>query len=359
MRPMITLLTCLVVLWCGNGWAGPLQTGGTGPKKNLKIPTLLSAEQQSTPAQISFSSEAIDDNSMLFERKKPLDRLLAAADSEKKPSPEVSEADQSARKTDSKRWSSFLPLMAEEAYKRGYELPLPFGVSANFVLLNREIDIKGVKAGINSPPDDISSVVTVEAETSVVVPTLRFDTWLLPFLNLYVFGGHIEESSDITLTLTIPPLLPGGPTREATLNATGDLDGTVFGAGTTLAGGYKDFFLALDVNYAKSDLGGIFDHTIDALLYSLRTGWRGRVGNSMTSLWVGGTYWDSESTISGSLPLGGGNVINFEVLQGPKNPYNMNLGLNIEIRRAFQMVVDYGFNFDDLQMLVLSFAYRF
>ena len=33
--------------------------------------------------------------------------------------------------SNSGHWSSFLPFMAEEATKRGYELPLPFGVSAS------------------------------------------------------------------------------------------------------------------------------------------------------------------------------------------------------------------------------------
>ena len=38
-------------------------------------------------------------------------------------------------------WSSFLPLMADEAYDQGYELPLPFGVGLNFVTLKRGIEV--------------------------------------------------------------------------------------------------------------------------------------------------------------------------------------------------------------------------
>lgn len=263
------------------------------------------------------------------------------------------------KKQESKRWSSFLPLMADEVEKRGIKLPLPFGVSGNLVMMKREIDIKEVKAGINGAPRDVSSFLTLDTDTTVTSASLRFDAWLLPFLNLYVLGGYIENSPNITLTLRLPTLLPPGGVREVTLNATGRLDGIVFGGGATLVGGYKDFFLSLDANINHADMGGNFDQTIDVRLYSVRTGWRGQVGKAMMNLWIGGMYWDSERKISGSLPLEGGDVINFEVLQGPKNPFNMDLGMNVEVSRAFQMVVDYGFNLDDFQMLTLSFAYRF
>ena len=43
-------------------------------------------------------------------------------------------------------WSSFLPLMGEEARKRGYDLPLPFGVNINFLLLERDIEVTDVEA---------------------------------------------------------------------------------------------------------------------------------------------------------------------------------------------------------------------
>jgi hypothetical protein len=274
-------------------------------------------------------------------------------------SPVKESGQDSEKKQESERWSSFLPLMADEVEKRGIELPLPFGVSGNLVIMKREIDIKEVKAGINGPPRDVSSFLTLDTDTTATSAALRFDTWLLPFLNLYVLGGYIENSPNITLTLRLPTLLPPGGFREVTLNATGRLDGIVLGGGATLVGGYKDFFLSLDANINHADMGGNFDQTIDVRLYSVRTGWRGQVGKAMMNLWVGGMYWDSERKISGSLPLEGGDVLNFEVLQAPKNPFNMDLGMNVEVSRAFQMVVDYGFNLDDFQMLTLSFAYRF
>src|SRR6476469_8813647 len=52
--------------------------------------------------------------------------------------------------TEEKRWSPFLPLMAEEGKKRGYQLPLPFGVSTVVTgLLDRQIKITDVRVGVN------------------------------------------------------------------------------------------------------------------------------------------------------------------------------------------------------------------
>jgi hypothetical protein len=83
------------------------------------------------------------------------------------------------------------------------------------------------------------------------------------------------------------------------------------------------------------------------------------VGDIMMNIYVGGMYWDAEREVSGSLPLSGGDTLFFEVLQEPAEPFNLNFGMNVEISRKFQLVTEYGTNFSDMDMLTLSFAYRF
>src|SRR5262252_9518149 len=65
------------------------------------------------------------------------------------------EDDASAKST------SRLPFMAEEARKRGYDLPLPFGASLVVIGLgNREIDVSDVRIGVNgNPPQSINQFV--------------------------------------------------------------------------------------------------------------------------------------------------------------------------------------------------------
>ncbi len=93
------------------------------------------------------------------------------------------------------RWSSFLSLMGDEARKRGYELPLPFGVGINFLLLKRNIEVTDVEAGLNSDPQPVPVDLALDTKTFVSNMTLRFDTWLLPFFNLYAMAGYTQSES--------------------------------------------------------------------------------------------------------------------------------------------------------------------
>jgi hypothetical protein len=250
--------------------------------------------------------------------------------------------------------SSFLPLMADKVGKRGYELPLPYGISANFFILERELEVESVRVGIDRPPQSIDRFFSVAPKSSVSNISLRFDAWLLPFLNLYGLAGFTQSESEIQITIKQP-----GP--GLIFNTETDLDGPTVGVGMTLAAGYKSYFLTLDTNYSFTDMDtdGVFDGEFKAMVASVRTGWHGKVGKAMMRIWLGGTYWDIERNITGSIKLPDDRTLFFEVDQGPVDPGNLNIGTNLEISRQFSFTLDYGFNFDDMNSLMGNVTYRF
>ena len=248
-------------------------------------------------------------------------------------------------------WSSFLPMMAEEAYKQGHELPLPFGVGLNFITLKRDIEVKEIRAGIGQL-HDVTDLVAVDATTYVDTLIARVDAWILPFLNLYVMGGYLENESEVLASFTIPT--SGGGSTNVTLNSSGKMRGMLMGGGITLAAGYANFFLTLDANYASTKLDGVLDEKVQVMIYTMRTGWNGKVNQTPVRIWLGGMYWDSERVVKGSA-----GPINFEVLQGPVDPFNLTLGTNVDLARNIQLFAEYAFNFADLQMLTVGAAYRF
>jgi hypothetical protein len=258
---------------------------------------------------------------------------------------------------DEERWSSFLPLMGEEAKKRGYDLPLPFGAGINFLILKRDIEVTDVEAGLNSDPTPVPIDLAIISKTTVSNVTARFDAWILPFLDLYLLAGYTESDSRVNVQFTIPGPGPA-PDIPVDLDIEGTVDGPTVGGGLTLAVGYQNFFLAGGANYTFTDLGGIFDEEVDAIVALIRTGWHGPVGNTKLSVWVGGTYWDTKREVTGSIPVGNDTVF-FNVLQGPVNPTNLNFGTNIEISKALHFALDVGTNFDDMNSLIASFTYRF
>ncbi|NJO55359.1 MAG: hypothetical protein HC834_02265 [Rhodospirillales bacterium] len=72
--------------------------------------------------------------------------------------------------TEPERWSSFLPLMAGEATSRGYELPLPFGLSAIYNFIERDIQVDDLRLGLDGgSPQSVSRFVDLGSDSRVNV----------------------------------------------------------------------------------------------------------------------------------------------------------------------------------------------
>jgi hypothetical protein len=104
-----------------------------------------------------------------------------------------------------------LPFLGEEARKRGIELPKPFGIGVVYYYLDREIAISDVRVGRNGEtPSSVSDFAQLGSSSRVNNANIKFDVWLLPFLNVYAIAGHIWNESTTRIDVTLPPILPGG-----------------------------------------------------------------------------------------------------------------------------------------------------
>ena len=144
------------------------------------------------------------------------------------------------------RWSNFLPFLGQAACELGYVLPRPFGISVGYMRQDQPFDVGDVFInGIDVKTPGVAVVNEVQNEETTY--TLRLDAWILPFWNLYgVLGktdGRAQGPLDIDLN-PVFPLLCGLPGNNCQINTTFQLDysADVAGYGTTIAGGYKDFF---------------------------------------------------------------------------------------------------------------------
>lgn len=211
---------------------------------------------------------------------------------------------------------SFLPLMAEEAYKRGIELPLPFGSGLVFYHLDRGIAITDVRIGVNgAPPSSVSQFAHLSSTSRVNNLNAKLDAWILPFVNVYAVAGYVWNESDTRIEVELPPLLPGGPTRRRQLTIPTEIQGSVGGLGITLAGGYGPYFMIYDANFDQADLG--FDNRFKAVITSIRGGWNGTAGGRPLRLWASVTDWNTFATATGTVADPDGGTLSFEVDQGP------------------------------------------
>ena len=257
---------------------------------------------------------------------------------------------------DSERWPHALPFLANLALDRGYELPLPLGLSGVFYYVERDIEITDIRVGVDGAPvRSVSQFLNAGSRSHVTVAVARIDAWLLPFLNVYGMVGYVKNDTTTKGTATIPNLIGPG-SRSFQLSARTQLEGFMGGGGVTLAAGYKSFFVMGDVNYSQTDIG--FDDRFKALIGSIRTGWNGKILDVPVRFWVGGVYWGTRSTARSSVDTSIGRVA-FEADQGPVHPLNAMVGGSATLFKRWDVFVEYGANAGDVQTIAGGLTFRF
>ena len=265
-----------------------------------------------------------------------------------------------------------LPIWKEEAEARGYTLPEAFGLNVSYMKQTQDISVDsiGFDGSIPAlfpwnPPHQIGDIVDIESvgngtQMSEVL-TLRGDVWLFPFLNLYGIVGSLKGYSETDIKINIK-----GPKGNLPLGTTSfrlDLNGTLYGAGFVLAGGYKDVFTLVDASYTETDLN-VIDGAISSIVISPRIGYDfTRLGTPLR-LWVGAMYQDVEQSLSGNLDDVGLGALSkyiddgrFNVEQHLVTPWNPIVGMQYKIHDRLYLLGEAGFG--DRKSLFLTVDIRF
>jgi|GEM_PF-105716 len=288
------------------------------------------------------------------------------------------------------RWSDFLPILGKEAREAGYLLPLPFGISVVGLTQQQPFTVSKIGLEIDGQQSDIindfidGSITAKNLEVSDTTYNLRFDAWILPFWNIYGLVGKTKGKAELELDvdLELPTLLlvaagignGFNDKRCTSINlpyqgpAPGDclvsiegiettlhFNGTVLGYGTTIAGGYGDFFGMFDVNYSEADINIALEKT-QQTVYSARLGWNGSVGAYQGQIWVGAMKQDIEQQIAVSTP---GNEVVVLIDQHTSSPVNYLIGAQWNITEEWAVIAETNFAFSDRQQFMFQLGYRF
>ncbi|MDD9194297.1 TonB-dependent receptor [Aliivibrio sp. S3MY1] len=265
-----------------------------------------------------------------------------------------------------------LPIWKEEAEARGYDLPEAFGLNISYMKQTQDISVDsiGFDGSIPAlfpwnPPHQIGDIVDIQSvgngtQMSEVL-TLRGDMWLFPFLNLYGIVGSLKGYSETDIKISLK-----GPKGNLPLGRTSfrlDLNGTLYGAGFVLAGGYKDVFTLVDASYTKTDLN-VIDGAISSIVISPRIGYDFTRLGAPLRLWVGAMYQDVEQSLSGNLDNVGLGALSkyidngrFHVEQHLVTPWNPLLGMQYKIHDRLYLLGEAGFG--DRKSLFLTVDMRF
>ncbi|TPH12152.1 hypothetical protein [Litorilituus lipolyticus] len=288
------------------------------------------------------------------------------------------------------RWSDFLPILGKEAREQGYLLPLPFGISLVGLTQKQPFEVSKIGLAFDGQEDSnlndfIGEVVEAKnLEVSDSTLNLRLDAWILPFWNVYGLVGRTKGKAELELDFELPiptPLLIAagignglnakrcesvelpytGPAPGSCLLSSRGIDttlhfeGTVLGYGTTIAGGYGDFFGMFDMNYTEADINIAIDKSKQTV-YSARLGWNGKIGLFQGQIWVGAMKQDIEQTLNLPVPTTDIAVV---IDQHVSSPYNYLIGAQWNITEEWAVIAETNFAFSDRQQFMMQLGYRF
>ena len=264
-----------------------------------------------------------------------------------------------------------LPIWGDEAREKGFDMPLPLGISGTFYTDKQEFRAESLKLGlIGGGLVDVGSVIQVtNVKVEQTAWTARLDAWVLPFLSVYGIAGYVTGEADIGLGIPTIPLV-GVPLAEFNLNL--QFDGPIVGVGTTLAGGFMPIkgrstilFASADLNFTKTfldfdKLGVSLDTGVGTVVFSTRLGVRDRIlrdsslGDLHVSVWGGAMYQGVQRVLSGRVETLG---LAFRLDPEARAPWNAVFGGRMEIGENIDVMVEAGIG--GRRALLLSATFRF
>ncbi|MBU2871703.1 hypothetical protein [Colwellia sp. E2M01] len=289
------------------------------------------------------------------------------------------------------RWTDFLPILGKQASEAGYVLPLPIGISVIGLTQEQPFTVNNIALEIDGKQsDNINDLIdeSIEAKNLVVANNaynLRLDAWILPFWNVYGVMGKVKGKVNLELTVDLdvptPLLIAGdigsglndkrceslnlpysGPTPgSCSLTSTGypttlNYHGTVQGYGTTVAGGYGDFFGMFDVNFTQADLN-ISRKKTKQTVYSARIGWNGKINTYHGQFWVGAMKQDIKQQVAVASSDSSKVVVLID--QEVSSPLNYLIGGQWNISKEWALIAETSFAFSDRQQFMMQLGYRF
>ncbi|MCB1041627.1 MAG: hypothetical protein KDC35_01725 [Acidobacteria bacterium] len=221
-------------------------------------------------------------------------------------------------------------------------LPLPFGISIDYYTMDQPYRVDSL--GLSLPNFQVDpSLIGVENEIQYL--DIKFDVWILPFLNAFAIVGQLDGETDVDFApLQLP--LPLGKVQV-------DYDGFTYGAGLVFAIGGDQWFGSLTTTFTDSNLSGDFDSSVSAFTAQPKLGW----SFEFVDVWAGAMYLSADEEHKGTIDIQPLGPVGFEVSLSEDQSWNGNAGLQFKFSPSWQLIVEAGFG--DRDTLLANIGYRF
>jgi hypothetical protein len=182
------------------------------------------------------------------------------------------------------KYDRVLPIFGERVYKKGFDIPFPFGIMLNSFYGKQTVDISNVRIGVKSAdtvlgPADLSKILEFGAVNAKAYNlNLRMDAWIFPFLDVYALLAWLPSASTY-VHLTKPVDIVSDPQQH----------GWAWGLGVMGAGGIGPVWLQSDYSLTWATMQ-LLENKVFTQVIGLRTGHvftSGRSAEKNFSMWVG------------------------------------------------------------------------
>lgn len=190
------------------------------------------------------------------------------------------------------------PIFGQGAYKKGYDIPYPAGIMANYMWMRQNILLENFQLGIKTdnvdiPLTDVDFIQFGENGNTSYTVNVRPDLWLFPFLNVYGIFGYGSSTTEVNLTYPIE------------LNSVVEQNLSTAGFGLMSAFGIGPIWLSVDANFTwnKPEL---LDKAVNVNVLGLRAGHTFTFKNKPYrnfAVWMGGMRVGMSSSTEGAITL--------------------------------------------------------
>jgi hypothetical protein len=190
------------------------------------------------------------------------------------------------------------PIFGQKVYQKGFDIPYPAGLMANYVWMKQDILITNLQLGFEGDNQDIPltpvDFIDFGKNTNVSnMVNFRPDLWVFPFLNVYGLLGKGTSTTDVNIVAPI------------NLTSVVEQDITTVGFGVMGAAGVGPVFLSVDANWTWSK-PKLLDEAVLVNVVGIRFGHSfvfKHKPQSNIAVWVGTMYAKLSSETTGAITL--------------------------------------------------------
>lgn len=223
-------------------------------------------------------------------------------------------------------------------------MPLPMGLGLTYYFQDQNYKLAEIDIDTSLfDPSMIDDQVSIENLTTEM--NVKFDVWVLPFVNIFGLIGKVKGETNVEL---------GSLYSDLDIK----YDGLVYGTGANIALGWRSMFISLNTTYTETNLNDR-ESAVEAWIISPKAGLN-LVGLGVIrelAIWSGAMYQEYDEFHRGHILIEGIGNVNYKVTLKQEDSWNYLAGFSAAFSRHWHLETEAGFG--PRNQLVTSLTYRF